>query len=122
MNSHYLIEVMDMLHIKPNSKINYHKKGDATYTYQYIYENQEEAYIQCISHTQGYPCDYIIVGLLLSEDVDVVVEDKLNYKKAYRELVDCIESRYLNCNENDTRLYSSLLEYIQVIEVRNQGE
>ena len=122
MNSHYLIEVMDMLHIKPNSKINYHKKGDATYTYKYIYENQEEAYIQCISHTQGYPCDYIIVGLLLSEDIDIVVEDKLNYKKAYQELVDCIESRFLNCNDNDNRVYSSLLEYIQVIEVRNQGE
>jgi len=122
MNSHYLIEVMNMLHIKPNSKIKYHKKGDDTYTYQYIYENKEEAHIECISHTTGYPCDYIVIGLLLSEDIDVIVEDKLNYKKAYQELVECIESRFLNCSDNDNRVYSSLLEYIQVIEVRNQGE
>ena len=122
MNSHYLIEVMNMLHINPNSKINYHKKGDATYTYQYIYENQEEAYIQCISHTQGYPCDYIIVGLLLSEDISVVVEDKLNYKKAYQELVDCIKALYENAISDHIPIYYNLLEYIKVIEVRNQGE
>lgn len=122
MNSHYLIEVMNMLHIKPNSKIKYHKKGDATYTYQYIYENQEEAYIECISHTTGYPCDYIVIGLLLSEDIDVIVEDKLNYKKAYQELVDCIKARYENATSDNVPVYYNLLEYIKVIEVRNQNE
>lgn len=122
MNSHYLIEVMNMLHIKPDSKINYNKKGDTTYTYKYIYENQEQAYLKCISHKQGYPCDYIIVGLLLSEDIDVIIEDKLNYKKAYQELVDCIKARYENATSDNVSIYYNLLEYIKVIEVRNQGE
>lgn len=122
MNSHYLIEIMNMLHINPGTKINYNKRGDSIYTYEYIYNNQEEAILKCISHKQGYPCDYIIVGLLLEGEKEVVVEDKLNYKKAYQELVDCIESRYLNCSDNDTPVYHSLLEYIRVIEVRNQGE
>lgn len=50
MNSHYLVEIMNMLHIKPGSKIIYHKRGDSTYTYEYIYNNQEDAFLRCVSH------------------------------------------------------------------------
>ena len=117
-----VMSIMNMLHIKPDSKINYHKKGDTTYTYKYVYENQEQAYLKCISHKQGYPCDYIIVGLLLSEDIDVIIEDKLNYKKAYQELVDCIKARYESTISDNASIYYNLLEYVKVIEVRNQSE
>lgn len=54
--------------------------------------------------------------------MDVVVDDKLNYKKAYLELVDCIKSRYESAESDAVTIYCNLLDYIKVIEVRNQGE
>lgn len=54
------------------------QKTIGTVVYEYKYDNHK---LTCISHTNSYPCDYIILGQLLAGDdsVKVIIDIDLDY-------------------------------------------
>lgn len=84
MKPNILNKVMELLNIENDTFIE-RWYGRERYVYHY-----NDSYLRCISHEQGYACDYIVIGELLEDESYVKVMGKKG-KTENQKAIECLE-------------------------------